>query len=144
LQNENQTHLSFTGSDPHHLGPDTRTGNYNSGQACQQRESWQVVLPWNERARQEWNVGKHDMKAEGKDAMSCCKHEGKEMSCCEGKEGKMACMKGDKDKSAACCGGDSDCCKDGKGCCSEAKDGAKTAKNCCGDKCERHAHAGAM
>ena len=82
------------------------------------------------------SCGRHDMKGEGKDAMSCCKHEGKEMSCCDGKDG--------KDKSAACCGGDSACCKDGKGCCSEAKDGAKTSKNCCGDKCERHAHAGAM
>jgi hypothetical protein len=97
-----------------------------------------------EHGKNEMSCCKHDVKADGKEGMSCCKHEGKEMSCCEGKDGKMACMKGDKDKSAACCGGDSACCKDGKGCCGEAKDGAKTSKNCCGDKCERHAHAGAM
>ena len=89
----------------------------------------------------------HGMKDHGADAMSCCKHEAKAgqentMSCCSGKSGKASCMKAEKDKSAGCCGGDAGCCKDAKGCCGESKDDNKTSMNCCGDKCERRAHAG--
>lgn len=87
---------------------------------------------------------KHEAKADGKEEMSCCKHDGKEASCCGGKDGRMACMKGDKDKTAMCCGGEAGCCKEAKGCCSDSKDGSKASMKCCGDKCERHAHAGGM
>jgi hypothetical protein len=85
---------------------------------------------------------KHDAK-DTKDGKTCCKHDGKDASCCAGKDGKMACMKDDKNKSASCCG-NADCCKDGKACCDKSKDAATTSMKCCGDKCERHAHAGAM
>ena len=85
---------------------------------------------------------KHEAK-DGKEAMSCCKQEGKDASCCSGKDGKMACMKDGKDKSASCCG-NADCCKDGKDCCGKSKDAATASMKCCGDKCERHAHTGAM
>jgi len=84
---------------------------------------------------------KHEAKAGQKNTMSCCQHDGKEMSCCSGKSG-ASCMKAEKDKSAACCGGDAGCCKGGKGCCGDSKDDNKTSMNCCGDKCERRAHAG--
>jgi hypothetical protein len=95
-----------------------------------------------DKAKDGMSCCKHDAK-DSKDGMTCCKHDGKDASCCAGKDGKMACMKGDKDKSASCCG-NADCCKDGKACCGKSKDAATTSMKCCGDKCERHAHAGAM
>ena len=95
-----------------------------------------------DKAKDGMSCCKHDAK-DSKDGMSCCKHDGKDASCCAGKDGKMACMKGDKNKSASCCG-NADCCKDGKDCCGKSKDAATTSMKCCGDKCERHAHAGAM
>jgi len=80
------------------------------------------------------------MMAQGKDAMSCCRHQkdaksGAPMPCC-GKDG-SSCMKGDKSAKASCA--HCKCC-DGQGekdCCAECAKNNTMAMSCCG-----HGHCG--